>query len=160
MSNPSFTHKDNILLQPLHLDIKFSKKFALVLAAIYLLAINNLYWVPSSEILNKWIKASILSVITTYTGWVIYRHLLLKNHPLQGCSLQNDGNFVRDHRIIATLIEEFSKVYTGFIILHAKLQDKHLPPFLGNKATLIIFPDAINNDTYRRLKIYFHFRRK
>ncbi|GEM_PF-4118386 len=161
MSNPDFTYKQNVLLQSLRLDVGVSWRFSLILGAIYVLAVINLYLAPLNGMLNGMAKPLILLVITVYTGWVVYRHLWLKNHPLQGCSLKNDGSFVRDHRVVATLIEEYSNVYAGFIVLHADLKDRNsslISLFSGNKATLAVFSDAIDSNTYRRLKIYFQFR--
>ncbi len=139
---------------PICLKPRFSKRFAIVLMILHcgtLLLLLPLT-LPLSIALALASKLCLGFFILASAFYVVRRHLFLINHPLYGCVLAYDEE---KHCIKAQLqSQKEAKMasgnysYSQLVVLRLKRQDN------GSVHALVIFPDALDAQTFRRLRIH------
>ena len=132
----------NVLTAPLRLELTFSKQLAWVLMVLYLSAslfiwLSQLHWLLQSFI---WGVVS-LSVIDEYR-----RHLYFYQRPqLQSLVLSKHG-IITDGNNQSYTIANSSRLWPWFILLDLRAIDKQVQ-------TVVIFPDSLTAEDYRRLRL-------
>lgn len=131
------------LAASIHLAPSFSKRLAILLATIHLgtfiviILIFPLTLPPIIKIcLTVWIG------ISAY--YTTRRHLCYINHPLYQSYLSGDGLELKNGEI--AIIQSSTYINPQLIVLIAKLNN-------GKTTSLIILPDAMEPQIFRRLRV-------
>ena len=134
----------------MRLEPRFSKRFATLLMIIHGGAILLLLPLELSLPIELALtfKSSLGLLVLASALHTTHRHLLLIDHPLYGCVLE----YNEVERDLWVTIESGAKVriasgsfsHPQLIVLRVE----------GQTGALIIFPDALNVLTFRRLRVY------
>lgn len=138
---------DNILI----LDVKPSMRLAWTLTALHLLALWAL-WLPLQ--LPLWLDGFVVqltgSILISLDYYHAMRyHVYFYHHPLQGCILYNDTVWLADERVATIDSDSYQHPY--LIVLRAKLTT-------GQVYSLVILPDALDEDRLRQLRVRLRHR--
>ncbi len=135
------------MFAPLCIKPRFSKRFALVLMLIHCGGL--LLLLPL--MLPLTVKFCIGLLVLASTLHVTRKHLLLINHPLYGCVLRYD----KEMGYIKVQLPSEQKTQ--------RVKDSYNHPQLvilrvtQNSDALIIFPDALDVDTFRQLRVHLRY---
>ncbi|RKZ41090.1 MAG: hypothetical protein DRQ49_06285 [Gammaproteobacteria bacterium] len=138
----------------LHLEPRFSKRFAIILTIQYCGALLCLLalTLPLTAQLALCVKFCIGFLVLASTFFTIRRDLLLINHPLYGCVLvyDEDTNDIKVQLQSKTKakIAPGSYSHPQLIVLRLKHQEK------SQTDALVIFPDALDIQTFRQLRVF------
>ena len=139
---------------PICLKPRFSKRFAIVLMILHcgtvLLLLPLTLPLPIELVLASKLCLGFLILASAF--YVVRRHLFLINHPLSGCFLAYD----EEKHCIKAQLQSKKKVkmasgnysYSQLVVLRLKRRDN------GSVHALIIFSDALDAQTFRRLRIH------
>lgn len=132
------------LTSVLRIEPRFSKRFALILIIIHAGAL--LLLLPL--VLPIAVKLCLGLFVLASSRHVSHRHLLLTKHPLYGCILYYDHS-MRCLRLKLQsgeerLIASGSYSHPQFIVLRVT----------GESEALIIFPDALDEQVFRQLRVF------
>jgi len=132
---------------PLRLELRFSKRFALILTILHSGALLLLLPITLPIKFALVIKLSIGLLILASALHTTRRHLLLTDHPLYGCTLHYDEDSgclrVKLQSGIEAKIAPGSYSHPQLVILRIEKND-----------ALIIFPDALDMQTFRHLRVH------
>jgi len=96
------------------------------------------------------LKGSMALLIIANVIHTIRYHVLLRGHPLHRCELYQDKIFLTHANTEARILPD-SYAHPQLVILRVRLSDY-------KTCSLIIFPDALDTATFRRLRIHLrHF---
>lgn len=127
---------------PLLLKPHFSKRLAGILALLHsgsLLLILPLRLPLAIKLILT--LSVLLSAIQTTR-----RHLFFINHPLHGCALYDDLVWLPTEQQANILPSTY--IHPQLVVLRVRLAENHKAYFL------ILFPDALDKQTFRRLRVY------
>jgi len=139
---------------PIILKPRFSKRFALVLMILHSGALLML--LPLTFPLTyKWaivIKLFMGLFVLASALHTTRRYLLFLNHPFYGCTLHYDE--YNDCIRVQSQLGQPAKIVSGSYS-HLQLIVLRLKKISNSKVdTLIIFPDAVNTQTFRQLRVH------
>jgi hypothetical protein len=147
------THFMSNFVTPLCLKPRFSKRFVLVNLMIHAGAILSLLplALPLTVFFGLVVKLCLGLLVLISAFYIVRRHLLLLNHPLYGCVLRYDErqHCIRVHLQSGqeTQIASGSYSHPQLIVLRLK----------GIKNALVIFPDALDVQTFRQLRVHLRY---
>jgi len=140
---------DNLLI----LQIHPSQRLFVLLSAFYLIALITT-WLPLQ--LPEFIALEVVRITLTLLIFMSYYHSLryhifLVEHPLRNCALYYNDVWLADGQI--AVIDSSSYFHPWLVILRASLSS-------GRIYSLVIFPDAMDADQFRQLRVRlrYHFR--
>jgi toxin CptA len=128
---------------PLRLEPHFSKRLAGILALLHSGTLLLLLPLRLSLAIKLILALCVLfSAIQTTC-----RHLFFINHPLHGCTLRDDSVELPTKQRADILPSTY--IHPQLVVLRVRLAENH------NKAYfLILFSDALDKQTFRRLRVY------
>jgi len=132
---------------PLSITLYFSKRLAGVVILLHTGALILLMPLTFPSIVQGFIlKLSIALLIIASVIHVFRYYVLLRGHPLHRCQLHYDEIFLSHVKTPAQLLPD-SFAHPQLVILRARLPNRQV-------SSLIIFPDALDETTFRHLRIY------
>jgi len=129
---------DKIQLAP-----AFSKQLAILLATIHIVTFIVIILIFPLT-LPPIIKICLTVWIAISAYYTTQRHLFYKNHPLYQSYLSGDGLELKNGE--TAIIQSNTYINPQLIVLVAKLNN-------GQTTSLIILPDAMDPQTFRRLRV-------
>ncbi|ALG69142.1 protein YgfX [Beggiatoa leptomitoformis] len=133
--------KTSVFTRPLHLKLGVSKQFFLVLSVIYGGA--GVLLIPLQ--LPLLLKITLWGMLLLQISYVIYYHILIQHHPANNATLHHGYLIYTNNQFVQILPSSYHHAY--LIVLRLQTTKWQID-------NLIIFPDAINPNTFRRLLVY------
>jgi hypothetical protein len=138
---------DNLLILQMHP----SKRLFMVLSVLHVAAWVTL-WLPLQlpDFVAVWVVRLTLNLLILMSYYHTLRyHVWLLDNPLKNCALYNDHVWLGDGQIATIASDSYQSQW--LVVLRVRLSS-------GRKHTLVIFPDAMEVNLFRQLRVRLRHR--
>ena len=145
------------LFTSINLKPNFSKRFAIALMIVHngALLILLVLTLPFDYSFSLVIKLCIGLLVVANAFYDVRYHLLFLKHPLYDCNVYHDE--INNCTMVRLYSGKQAKIVSGSYS-HPLLVVLRLKTIENSKVnTLIIFPDAIDTQIFRRLRVYLRY---
>lgn len=134
---------------PIPITLCFSKRFYSIILLLHSSALILLVPLVLPLFVQEYIlKFSIALLIIASAFHTIRYHILLCGHPLAPCQLYHDKVFLEQFKTELQISPD-SYAHPQLVILRVRLPNQKI-------CSLVIFPDAVDAVTFRRLRIHLN----